>query len=455
MNKIVFPEDFLFGVATSAAQIEGAANVGGRSPSIWDNFAKNKDNILDGSTPTTSCDFYNLYKQDIKLAKEMNIKSFRFSFSWSRIFPNGVGEINEEGVDFYKRVIDELLQNEIIPNATVYHWDLPQALEDRGGWLNRDIASWYGEYTSKLFRIFGNEIPLWATINEPIATYVGYSKGIFAPGHNSELEGRCANHNILRAHGEGIKRFREENLKNSKIGIVVDIWNHHPYRKNNLDDIKLAELENEKSYRSYLNPIFNGSYTDELIEYMEENSCMPDIQTGDYEQISQSLDFFGLNCYNRVLDCADKQLMEAENKNRKQGGNFQDNGQEYYPKSVYDAAIMMKKDYGLTIPIYITENGTPSYNECVVDKKIHDNERIKYIKGFLYWIRKAINEGVDIKGYYVWSLTDNWEWNSGFQSRFGLIHVDFDTQKRTVKDSGIWYADTIQNKLFIYEEDEV
>lgn len=439
------PAHFLFGAATSAAQIEGAALEDGRGPSIWDTFAKRPGMISDGSTPETACDFYHRYREDIALAKALGIQSFRFSFSWSRIFPDGYKNVNEKGLDFYKRVVDELHKNDILPNATLYHWDLPQALEDRGGWLNRDIVNWYGEYASFLFREFGDSIPLWATVNEPIATYVGYAQGIFAPGHSSEAEGRQANHHILLAHGEGVQRFRQEHMGDAKIGIVVDIWKHHPYRKDHPEDIAKAELENEKTYRSYLNPIFHGGYTDALLDYMEKNNCMPKIEVNDFEKIQQPLDFFGLNCYNRVVDCADEALFEKDKKENHMGGNFQDNGAEFYPKAVYDAIHLLKEDYQLNIPIYITENGTPSYtDEPDENGCINDKARIQYLDGFLKWIQKAVEEGFDIRGYYVWSILDNWEWNGGYHSRYGLTYVDFESQKRILKESGKWYAERIR-----------
>ena len=443
-----FPKDFLFGVATSAAQLEGAAREDGRGLSIWDTFSRIPGTIADDTTPETTCDFYHTYPEDLRLVRELNVESFRFSFSWSRIFPEGRGKVNPKGVDFYKRLIEEMHKNHLVPNATLYHWDLPYELERMGGWLNRDVVSWYGEYASFLFREFGKDIPLWATINEPIATYVGYANGGFAPGRTLETFGRTANHHILLAHGEGVQRFREENLKDSKIGIVIDIWNHHPLRPDNEDDCRLARMENEKTYRSYLNPIFRGAYSEELLDYLQKENCMPDIRPGDMEKIHQPLDFFGLNCYNRVIDCADPELLNRKKKEHT-GGNFQDNGNEFYPKAVYDAIKILNEEYRINIPIYVTENGTYNCQETVTpDGKIHDRERITYLKGFLYWIHKAMEEGADIRGYYVWSLLDNWEWSAGYTSRFGLTHVDFDTQKRIIKDSGKWYRETIQNRGF-------
>lgn len=440
---MIFPKNFIWGVATSATQVEGAADIDGRGRSIWDVFAGKGGNIADDSKPNIACDMYHKWPEDIELIKKLGVDSYRFSFSWSRIFPDGLGKVNQKGVDFYKRMIDDLHKNNIIPNATLYHWDLPYALEELGGWLNRDIVGWFGDYASFLFREFGDAIPMWTTVNEPIATYVGYAEGIFAPGLKSEHFGRQANHHILLAHGEGVQRFRQENLKNAQIGVVVDIWHHHPLRINHPQDIQLAELENEKAYRSFLNPIFKGTYTDALIKYMEKKQCMPKMQADDMKKISEPIDFFGLNCYNRVVDCADDMLLKKE-QNHVVGGNYMDNGTEYYPKSVYDALQILKTDYDVNVPVYITENGTYNCNEEPdEDGSVHDTQRIVYMEGFLKWISKAIEEGVDVRGYYAWSFMDNWEWCGGYTFRYGLIHNDFLTQKRTFKDSAYWYRDFI------------
>lgn len=439
-----FPKGFIFGVATSAAQVEGGALEDGKGLSIWDVFARIPGSISDNTTPDVTDNMYHSWKEDIQMMKDLGVDSYRFSFSWPRIFPDGKGAVNQKGLDYYKRVVDELHRQGIMPNATIYHWDLPYELEREGGWLNRDVVKWYGEYASALFREFGDRIPLWATINEPIATYVGYGAGFFAPGRRGEAFGRQANHHVLLAHGEGVQRFREENLKDAKIGIVVDIWNHHPLRPDNQEDCQLAELENEKTYRSYLNPIFHGCYTDALLSYMRENNCLPQMQEGDMRKISQKLDFFGMNCYNRVVDCADPSLLHESNA-KHTGGNFMDNGEEYYPKAVYDAVQILKDDYHLDIPVYITENGTNNCSEEIAeDGRIHDTDRIRYINGFLEWISRAVEEGFDIRGYYAWSLLDNWEWCLGLSCRYGLVHTDFETQKRIWKDSAYWYKHVIE-----------
>ena len=439
-----FPKDFLFGVATSAAQIEGAAQEDGRGLSIWDVFSRIPNKIADNTTPEIACDHYHLFKDDVKLMRELGVNSYRFSISWSRVMPEGTGQINQKGLDFYKRLVEELNKNEIVPNATLYHWDLPYELECRGGFLNRDVAEWFGEYAELMFRELGDSVPLWATINEPIATYVGYAKGGFAPGRKLERFGRAANHNILLSHARGVEAFRSVNPKNSKIGIVVDIWHQHPANSENAADVQAAEDGNERTYRSYLDPIFKGQYSPYLLECMEKEGSMPDIRSGDFEKISAPIDFFGLNCYNRVLASAEDTKIETIEQT---GGNFLDNGTEFYPKAVYDAIKMMHERYNIKIPIYITENGTYNCNEEIVDGKIHDTDRIKYVEGFLNWIEKAIDEGYDVRSYYLWSLMDNFEWSAGNSFRFGITHTDFNTQERIWKDSAFWYRDFIKKNL--------
>lgn len=446
MEKYSFPQDFLFGVATSACQVEGAATEDGRGPSIWDTLAEKPGKILDGSSPAVACDQYHRFRDDIAILKKLGVQSYRFSFSWSRILPDGIGRVNQKGLDYYKCLVEELIRNGITPNATLYHWDLPEALDQKGGWLNRDVVAWFGDYASLLYREFGSSIPMWATINEPIATYVGYSGGPFAPNRGNEATGRRANHNLLMAHGEAVKRFRQAKMEDSKIGIVVDIWHHHPLRPNHPEDIALAEMENEKGYRSYLDPIFRGKYTDALLTYMQKNSCLPEIREGDMALVHQPLDFFGLNCYNRVVDCAEPELLQRD-ESKITGGNFLDNGVEMYPKAVYDAARILTEDYQIGIPIYVTENGTQNCNEAVVDGKVHDTPRIQYLQGFLQWIHRAIADGMDIRGYYAWSLLDNWEWVAGYTLRFGLIHMDYNTQARILKDSALWYQKVIRDRV--------
>lgn len=446
-----FPNDFLWGVATSAGQIEGGAHEDGRSPSIWDTFSAVPGKVAGGDTPDVACDYYHRYPEQLALIKELGFQSHRFSFSWSRILPDGTGKPNPKGLDFYKRAIDEMLRLGLTPNATMYHWDLPQALEDRGGFLNRDIASWFGEYADVLLRNFGDVVPLWTTFNEPIATYVGYALGWFAPGRTGgERDGRIANHHLLLAHGEAVRRFRAHFGEDDahKIGIVVDMWHHHPARPDNADDIRLAELENEKAYRSYLHPLFKGEYSPALLTFLQQHDAMPDIHDGDMAAIAEPLDFFGLNCYNRVVDCADGALV-ARKSVEHAGGNYMDNGSEYYPKAIYDALHILTDDYGLRIPIYVTENGTYGTDEQPVTESgetvLHDPMRTRYYRGFLEWLGKAMAEGIDVRGYYAWTLMDNFEWSAGYGTRFGMVHTPVGGGNYVLKDSAKWWREFLRS----------
>ena len=455
MNRSDFSKDFLWGIATSAAQIEGAALEDGKGLEIWDVFSRTPGKIYNNETPDLACDYYHKYPEQLKMMKELGFNAHRFSFSWSRIMPDGFGRVNEKGLDFYKRAVDEMLKLGLTPNATLYHWDLPQELEYRGGFLNRDIVNWYGEYAGLLFETFKGLIPLWATFNEPIATYVGYANGGFAPGRKLESFGRQANHNLLLAHGEGVRRFRDVfgekkafDEQQANIGIVVDIWHHHPARADNAGDIEIADMENEKAYRSYLNPIFKGCYTDKLLGFMEATGSMPEIISGDMEKICEPLDFFGLNCYNRVVDSSDPQAVNDEIQFR--GGNFMDNGSEYYPKAIYDALWNLKNNYlPEGMPIFITENGTYNCGEDIIEEDgglcVHDTTRIKYYKGFIEWLKKAMDEGVDVRGYFAWTLLDNFEWTAASSYRFGLVHCEPGaTGPYIYKDSAKWFKDFLK-----------
>lgn len=448
MTKMIFPKDFLWGVATSAPQIEGASQVDGKGLNIWDVFSRIPNRIFNNETTDPANNFYYSYKEDIKIMQDLGLKSLRMSLSWARLFPKGFGEVNPKGVAFYHNVFEELHKNNIVPNVTLYHWDLPQDLQYELGWLNRDTAMHYGDYANFVFKEYGAEVPYFSTLNEPIATYVGYGLGAFAPGIKGEKFGREANHNILRAHGLGVQAFRANNLKNSKIGVVVDIWNKVAARTDHSADEALALQHNELTHLGYMNPMFKGDYSDFHKNWMKVNNCSPNIFEGDMQTICQPLDFFGLNCYARVLVSEDESCIEKTVKSL--GGNFQQNGQEFYPKSVYDALMMVKRDFVGDMPIMITENGTYKIGETLDNKgECDDSHRIEYCKGFLEWMKKAIDNGVDLRGYYLWTLFDNWEWTGGSNTRMGIIHNDFDTQKRTYKKSANWYKKVIADNGLI------
>ena len=444
-----FPKDFLWGVATAAAQVEGAVAEDGRGPSIWDAFCHLPGSTLD--KPDIACDQYHRIEEDVAIMKELGIKSYRFSFSWSRILPEGTGKVNEAGIAFYKKLIRLLKENDIVPNATMYHWDLPYALQCKGGFGNRKIIDWFLEYARVLLDNFGSDVPIWATFNEPIAVYVGYAMGTFAPGLRDEEYARQSLHNLLVCHGRAVQLFRSYRFPASKIGIVVDVWHHYPARPGNEEDEKLARFYNEiDGYGMFLNPLFLGGWTEDMKAYLRQKNFHIETVEGDFETIREPIDFYGLNFYNGLFDCAEK---EEEASGCEGGGNYQERKRpRYYYPALRDVLHMLIDKYHVDVPIYITENGTPSGRE-VPDENgvVHDDFRIEYVKNILKQLHLAMEDGIDVRGYFLWSLLDNFEWCAGYEPRFGIVRTDYETQKRTVKDSGRWYSRMIADNGFCME----
>ena len=438
-----FPKDFLWGCATSAGQIEGGAFEDGRTASIWDTFAAKPGKTFGGETPTVACDSYHKFDRDLRNMKALGLNAYRMSISWSRVLPDGTGQLNQKGMDYYRRCFEQLNEAGITPAVTLYHWDLPQVLEDKGGWVNRDSIEWFGEYAEKMFRAFGDVVPMWATINEPIATYVGYALGAFAPGHTNEVWGNQARHNILVAHGKGVEAFRAVRPKNSRIGVVIDIWKRHALTESQADHDLMVD-QDERNWKFYCDPILAGHYSDYLLSHLEAEGTLMKMEPHDFELTAQPLDFFGLNVYNRVVVTTDRQAeMDFS-----QGGNFMNNAAEYYPKAVYDAIHLLHDLYDIRCPIYITENGTYATGEEPVgeDGIICDSDRIRYIGGFLEWLEKAIDEGFDVRGCLLWSLMDNFEWSAAYNYKFGITKTAFDTPDMDLiwKQSAYFYRDFIR-----------
>lgn len=436
-----FPKGFLFGTATSAGQIKGAVTEDGRTESIWDKMAKTPGRIFNNETPANACDSYHRFDRDLDNLVKLGVNAYRFSISWSRVLPDGTGKLNQKGVDYYKRVVDGLLTHGIKPCVTLYHWDLPQVLEDKGGWVNRDSIEWFGEYADKMFNVFGNSVPMWSTINEPIATYVGYACGGFAPGYTNEKWGNQARHNILVAHGKGVEAFRAGNYKDSTIGVVIDIWKRHAIT-DTPEDKALVIDQDERNWKFYIDPILAGHYSDYILEHLTKEGTIMEMHPDDFKLTSQPLDWFGLNVYNRVPVSTNSEAQLDFS----QGGNFLNNRTEYYPKAVYDAVHLLRDLYNIQIPIYITENGTYFEGKEPIGPSgiIEDNDRIKYVQGFLDWTQKAIEEGFDIRGYFLWSLMDNFEWTAGSNFKFGIQSTDPITKDTTWKKSAYFYKDFIE-----------
>jgi beta-glucosidase len=431
-----FPDGFLWGCATAAYQIEGSPLADGAGPSIWQRFAHTPGMTRDGDTGDVACDHYRRWREDIGLMRELGLNAYRFSVSWSRVLPEGRGRVNQAGLDFYSRLVDGLLEAGITPMATLYHWDLPAALDDRGGWLNPDIADWFADYGSVLYRALDGRVRHWATINEPwVITDGGYLHGALAPGHRSRFEAPIASHQLMRAHGRAVQAYRAEGRH--AIGLVVNIEPKYPATQSQAD---LAACNRDHAYmnRQYLDPALLGTYPQELREIFGD--AWPEWPDEDMALIRQPLDFLGLNWYTRgVVRHDDTHYPLKASRVQQKGATYTDVGWEVYPQGLTDTLVWMKQRYG-DLPIYITENGAAFYDPPVAqDGAIHDPLRVAYLRSHLKAAHAAIEQGVDLRGYFAWSLLDNLEWSLGYSKRFGLIHVDFESQTRTLKDSALLY----------------
>jgi beta-glucosidase len=449
MTDIVLPQGFVLGAATSAFQIEGAWKAHGKGPSIWDTFTSQPGRTAGGIPGHEGVDHYHRFAEDVRHMKEIGLDSYRFSLSWPRLLPEGAGRVNQVGVDFYDRLIDTLLEAGIQPNVTLYHWDLPQALEDRGGWPNRDIAGWFAEYAALAFDRFGDRVPRWATLNEPISAWVGYGLGIFAPGIADPKAGKQAMHHAMIAHGLAVQQFRASAAK-GEIGIVIDIWKRHP-ATGSAADRALALREEDNTFRFFLDELFAGGWNPRLRRRLEEEGLTPEVQEGDFALAAEPIDFFGLNVYSRVIVSAENfnpQWWARPGENKIPGGNYLANGQELYPQALSDAVRLLRAEYGVAVPIYVTENGYSNGAETLTNGRIHDEDRITYLSGFLEEAVRAAADGLDVRGYYAWSLLDNYEWAAAYTERYGLIRVDIADMRRVWKDSAYWYQQVCASRCF-------
>ena len=435
----VFPEGFLWGAATAAHQIEGSPLADGAGPSIWTRFAHTPGMTLNGDTGDVACDHYKRWKDDVRLMRELGLKAYRFSVSWSRIHPEGTGRVNQKGLDFYSRLVDELLANDIEPLATLFHWDLPAALDDRGGWLNRDCADWFAEYGSTLYRALDGRVKKWATINEPwVVTDGGYLHGALAPGHRSRYEAPIAAHNLMRAHGAAVQAYRAEGKH--EIGLVVNIEPKYP-ASDSAEDAAAVRRAHAYMNEQVLHPALLGHYPPELAEIFGD--AWPDWPAEDFELIRQPLDFVGINYYTRSVTAAGDSYPQRTAVVRQPLGTYTETGWEVFPQGLTDLLVWFRDTYG-ELPVYITENGAAFFDPPTADGgRVRDPLRVDYLRKHLGAILDAIDAGVDVRGYMAWSLLDNLEWSLGYSKRFGIVHVNYGTQERTPKDSARWYSRVI------------
>lgn len=446
MQKIVkgpriFPAQFLWGASTAAYQIEGSPLADGAGPSIWHRFTHTPGHVQDNDHGDTACDHYRRFESDVQLMSEVGLNAYRFSISWSRIYPEGKGAINQKGIDFYSRLVDTLLKAGIQPCVTLYHWDLPAALDDRGGWLNPDISGWFADYATTMFGALDDRVPMWATLNEPwVVADGGYLHGKLAPGHRNKFEPPIASHHLMRSHAAAIEAYRA-NGKN-RIGLVVNIEPKYP-ASDSPEDLAASRRAEAYMNRQYLDPVFFGKYPQELKEIFGD--AWPDFLTSEMERIRQPIDFLGINYYTRGVTQNDPTSYPLKTRTVRQPQQiYTETGWEVFPEGLTHTLLWIKDRYG-DIPLYITENGAAFYDPPLADQEIYDSLRINYLRDHLRAAHDAIAQGVDLRGYFVWSLLDNFEWSLGYSKRFGIFHVNYETLQRTPKASAKFFTQVIRS----------
>lgn len=443
-DKNAFGKDFIWGVSTAAFQTEGAWREDGKGESIWDVFTHKKGKIKKGENADIACDFYNRYREDIDLIKQLGIPNFRFSLSWSRILPQGTGAINQPGIDFYNRVIDYCLEQGVEPWLTIYHWDLPQALESRGGWTNRNIVTWFTEYVKVCAQSFGDRVKHWMVMNEPaVFTGAGYFLGIHAPGRRGLRNFLPAVHHTVLSMVSGAKQLRAL-LPEAEIGSTFSCSHIAPYRNKKADEMAAVRAD-ALINRLFIEPVLGLGYPKEDLRVL--NQLAKYIQPGDEQNMSFDFDFIGLQNYTQEIvkysffaPYISASLVKAENRNVP----FTEMGWEVYPPAIYHILKKFEK-YPQIKKIYITENGA-AFKDEVSSGEINDVKRIEYLRNHIGQVQRAKQEGCPVQGYFIWTLTDNFEWAEGYHPRFGLIYMDFNTRERIIKNSGYWYQQFLQNR---------
>jgi beta-glucosidase len=442
-----FPSDFLWGACTSAYQIEGAIHEDGRGASIWDQFAATPGKVFQGNTGAVACDHYHRMEDDVRLMADLGLAAYRFSIAWPRIQPEGVGAPNERGLDFYDRLVDALLAQHITPLATLFHWDLPLALHEQGGWLNRDTAARFADYAEIMGRRLGDRVPWWLTLNEPwCAAFLGYGNGLHAPGMQDTQAAFVAGHHLLVAHGHAMQRLRATVAPGTHLGIALNLNPAYPY-DNSPETRRALEEVDRFNNGWFLDPIFRGTYPAQL--FADFQVAPPPIQDGDMALIQGPLDFLGVNYYSRSLIPLHQGTSPIGTSSATvvsdRDGNFTEMGWEIYPPGLTDLMVQLDRDYHPP-QIVITENGAAFADEWDGGERVEDPRRTEYLQSHIQALGAAIVQGVPVAGYFAWALMDNFEWAEGYSKRFGLVYVDFPTQRRIIKASGHWYGDFIRGQ---------
>ena len=460
-----FPADFLFGVATAAYQIEGAAHEDGRTDSIWDAFSRVPGAVVNADNGDVACDHYHRYRDDVAMMADLGIQTYRFSTSWSRVRPDG-GPVNPAGLDFYSRLVDELLSHGIKPWLTLYHWDLPQALEEQGGWANRDTALRFADYALDVHDALGDRVTAWTTLNEPwCSSFLSYIGGEHAPGRQDPTAGLAAAHHLLLAHGTVVEQLRQRD-PSLQLGITLNLSVIDPVDANDPADLDAARRIDGQFNRVFLDPIFRGEYPADVLEDVAGLGLERYIQPGDLATISAPIDALGVNYYHGELvgghPSSDSELRGAAPSERPKRSPFPAAesvvwharelpvtamGWEVQPEGLTRLLRRVHDEYtGDAVRLFVTENGAAYEDVAEPDGSVHDSDRVRFLRQHLGAIVDAIDQGVDVGGYFYWSLMDNFEWAWGYDKRFGLVRVDYETQRRTLKDSAIEYQRVITRR---------
>ena len=449
-----FPEGFLWGAATASYQIEGAANEGGRGPSIWDTFSHTPGKVLHGDTGDIACDHYNRLEEDLDLMAEIGLQAYRFSVAWPRIQPDGSGPVNQEGLDFYRRLVDGLRQRSIEPMLTLYHWDLPQALQDGGGWASRETVERFAEYAGVVYGALSDSVSYWITLNEPwVSAWLGHAYGLHAPGLMDPNAALSATHHLLLGHGLAMERMRSMGSPGdgNQLGVTLNLHPAHSGRDREADREAARRVDGQAN-RLYLDPLFRGSYPEDVFSYYREGGAdLSFVGDGDLQKISAPIDFLGVNYYFRHMirdapEEAHSQVPFSDLNARPivpHAGEKTAMGWPVEPEGLTEMLVRIRDEYA-DIPLYVTENGRAVHDYVDPEGGVDDEERISYLDRHFRAAREAMERGADLRGYMVWSFLDNFEWAEGYSKRFGLVFVDYGTQRRVPKASARWYSEVIR-----------
>lgn len=436
VSRDQFPKNFKWGVATSSFQIEGAHNSDGKGPSIWDTFCDIEGKIADASNGHVACEHYLRWEQDVELIRQLGVNAYRFSISWPRVQPDGQGEWNEAGFAFYDKLIAALEHSGIEVHLTLNHWDLPQPLQDLGGWSNRDLCEYFTRYATEVARRFGHRLKSICTHNEPwVIAILGYEQGIFAPGIQSRSQAMQAVHHLLLSHGMALQAMRGLGVT-AAMGIVLNLSPIYP-ASDDPKDLAKAKLDDGLILRLYMDALYKGSYPQDVMDHLGEDA--PQVMPGDLNTIAQDNDFLGVNYYTRNFSSSGNPWDVAST-----GNEVTDMGWEVYPQGLTELLCRLHADYQPR-RLWVTENGA-AFKDQMVDGTVDDPQRLAYIRDHIAATHAALQQGVPVGAYFAWSLMDNFEWASGYAKRFGLVHVDFETQKRTLKNSALWYQNFLNGK---------